>query len=128
MATGDIRILKENGGGTYDETTLAGQVTQTHLADQYKARVAMSAVDVDWSAGYVFTKTIATNSTFTFSNLHVGVKVLEVTGNYTLALPSWVNIISGTYDGTADNLIQVVCTNAASGSEKGWAVISQEET
>jgi len=90
--------------------------------------VAMSAVDVDWSAGYVFTKTIATNSTFTFSNLHVGVKVLEVTGNYTLALPSWVNIISGTYDGTADNLIQVVCTNAASGSEKGWAVISQEET
>ena len=31
------------------------------------------------------------------------------------------------YD-AADNLIQVVCTNAASGSEKGWAVISQEET
>ena len=96
------------------------------LAVRYKSRVAMAALNVDFSTGQVFTKTLTANSTLTFSNLHVGVKDLEITGNYSLALPTYVKIISGEYDGSVANLIQIVITNAASGSESGWCTISQE--
>ena len=103
-------------------------VTTAKLHAQYKSRVAIAALNVDFSLGQVFYKTLATNSTLTFSNLHVGVKDIEVSGNYTLVLPTWLKIASGEYDGTVSNLIQVVITNATGGSESGWCSISQEVT
>ena len=51
------------------------------------------------------------------------VKDLVITGNFTLTLPSSVKVISGTYDGTVSNLIQIVATN---GATEQWASISQE--
>jgi len=60
----------------------------------------------------------------TFSNVSTGmVKDLVITGNFTLTLPSSVKVISGTYDGTVSNLIQIVATN---GATEQWASISQE--
>lgn len=127
MASGDIKILKENAGGTYDETTLADNVKHAHLAGELKFRVAVSAADIDWSAGGVFTKTLSGNTTFTFSNLQLNrIITLVVSGNYTLTLPSSCKRISGTYSGSGSNYIQFHCTNAASGSEEVWYVISQE--
>lgn len=129
MATGDIKIVKENSGGTYDETTLTDNVGYTHLNSTLKDRVAVSASEIDWSAGGVFTKTISGNTTFTFSNLQLNkVITLVISGNYTITLPTYCNKISGTYSGSATNYIQLHCTNATSSSEEVWYTISQEAT
>ncbi len=105
-------------------TPTDNSVDTSKLAARYKSIIGMTGVDVDWSAGQVFTKTLSANSTLTFSNLHVGVKDLEITGSYTLALPSGFKLISGEYDGSVLNFIQIVCTDPA--TPKGWVVISQE--
>jgi len=105
-------------------TPTDNSVTTGKLAVAYKSIVAMAALNVDWSTGQVFTKTLTANSTLTFSNLHIGVKDLEITGNYTLGLPTGFKIITGTYDGTVANLIQVICTNTT--TPTGWVTISQE--
>ena len=73
--------------------------------------VSITASDVDFSAGQVFTKTLTTSTTLTFSNFNVGeTKDLVISGDYALNLPAECNIVYGVYDGTVDNLIQVVCT------------------
>jgi len=51
------------------------------------------------------------------------VKDLVITGNFPLQLPVSVKTITGTYDGTVSNLIQIVSTN---GATEQWASISQE--
>ena len=51
------------------------------------------------------------------------VKDLVITGDFTLTLPASVKVISGTYDGTVSNLIQIASTN---GSTEQWATISQQ--
>lgn len=94
----------------------------------YTTRVAMAALDVNFTSGQVFSKTLTANSTLTFSNLHIGVKDLEITGDYILAFPIWLEIISGEYDGTVLNLIQVKITNNQSGSESGWATITPKSS
>lgn len=104
-------------------TPTDNSVTYAKVAAEYKGRIAMPALNVDWAAGQVFTKTITANSTITFSNLRIGVKDLEITGNYTLGLPGYVEIMDGEYDGTVLNLIQVIITNANPLSEKGYAYI-----
>ena len=122
MAQHDLKIMQEGSGGSFEEIT---KILPVHLAASFSSIVAMPALDVDWSTGQVFTKTLTANSTLTFSNLHLGVKDLEITGNYTLALPAGFRIISGTYDGTVANLIQLVCTSTS--TPAGWVVISQEQ-
>jgi hypothetical protein len=86
--------------------------------------VDITASDVDFSAGQVFTKTLSSNTSLTFSNASVGeTKDLILTGNFTLTLPAEASIIYGTYDGTVSNFIQVVCTQT--GPAQYWVTISQ---
>ena len=103
-------------------------VTHTKLSNSLKAISAVSASDIDWSAASIFTKTITTGTTLTFSNLQLNkVITLIISGNYTLALPGYCKRISGSYSGSAsNNYIQFHCTNDASGSEQVWYTISQE--
>jgi len=85
---------------------------------------AGATVDIDFDAAQVFTKTLTADDTLTFSNVSTGmVKDLVITGDFTLTLPASVKVISGTYDGTVSNLIQIVATN---GATEQWASISQE--
>jgi hypothetical protein len=100
------------------------KITSSVLADEFNTISAMSADDVDFSLAQVFTKTLAANTTLTFSNVSTGmVKDLVITGDFTLTLPASVKTITGTYDGTVANLIQIVSTN---GATEQWASISQE--
>jgi len=111
--------LYGGAGGVADDA-----VTYAKLGDEFTTASAMSADDVDFSSAQVFTKTLAANTTLTFSNVSTGmVKDLVITGNFTLTLPASVKTISGTYDGTVANLIQIVSTN---GATEQWASISQE--
>ena len=99
-------------------------ISYAKMAAEFTTASTISASDVDFSSAAVFTKTLSANTTLTFSNVSTGmVKDLVITGNYTLALPASVKTITGTYDGTVSNLIQIVSTN---GSTEQWATISQE--
>lgn len=100
------------------------KITSNVLADEFTTVSAMSADDVDFTSAQVFTKTLTGATTLTFSNVSTGmVKDLVITGDFTLTLPASVKVISGTYDGTVSNLIQIVATN---GATEQWASISQE--
>jgi hypothetical protein len=99
-------------------------ISYAKLATEFTTAATLSASDVDFSTAQVFTKTLTANDTLTFSNVSTGmVKDLVITGNFTLTLPASVKVISGTYDGTVSNLIQIVSTN---GATEQWASISQE--
>lgn len=99
-------------------------VTYDKLGTEFTTASVISASDVDFSSAAVFTKTLSANTTLTFSNVQTGmVKDLVITGNFTLALPASVKTITGTYDGTVSNLIQIVSTN---GSTEQWATISKQ--
>ena len=99
-------------------------INYSKLGAEYTTSAAISASDVDWSSAAVHTKTLSANTTLTFSNVSTGMTVdLVISGNYTLTLPASVKEITGTYDGTVANLIQIVSTN---GSTEQWATISKE--
>ena len=99
-------------------------ISYAKLGAEFTTAAAISASDVDWSTAAVHTKTLSANTTLTFSNVSTGMVVdLVSTGNFTLTLPASVKEITGTYDGTVSNLIQVVSTN---GNTEQWATISQE--
>lgn len=109
--TGAVRI-KDDG------------VTYAKMGTEFTTAAVISASDVDFSSAAVFTKTLTAATTLTFSSVSTGmVKDLVITGDYTLTLPASVKTITGTYDGTVSNLIQIVSTN---GSTEQWATISQE--
>lgn len=85
--------------------------------------VEITGTDVDFSTGQVFTKTLGGATTFTFSNFAIGeVKDLVISGG-SLTLPAAVNIVTGAYDGTQTNLIQVLCTSSS--PAQFWATINQ---
>lgn len=100
-------------------------VTTAKLVNSMKAVVAMTGLDVDFSAGLIFTKNLSANSTLTFSNLQVGVRHLVITANgYALAAPTWINItnppaaLKNTYS------VVLTITKATAGSESGIAVLN----
>ena len=124
------RVLGATSAGAVSEVQVATDmiaddaVSYAKLGAEFTTSATISASDVDWSAAAVHTKTLSANTTLTFSNVSTGMVVdLVITGNYTLTLPTSVKEITGTYDGTVSNLIQVVSTN---GSTEQWATISQE--
>tara|TARA_Y100000004_G_scaffold132187_1_gene149212 strand:+ start:169 stop:609 length:441 start_codon:yes stop_codon:yes gene_type:complete len=112
-----------------DSNVTAGKIADdaisyAKLGAEFTTAAALSGTAVDWATAAVFTKTLSANTTLTFSNVSTGMVVdLVITGNYTLTLPASVKEITGTYDGTVSNLIQIVSTN---GSTEQWATISQE--
>ena len=128
---GDVNSVDGSGGLEVDTTTgdvtvsiSDDGVTYAKMGAEFTTAAVISASDVDFSSAAVFTKTLSADTTLTFSNVSTGmVKDLVITGDFTLTLPASVKTITGTYDGTVSNLIQIVSTN---GSTEQWATISQE--
>lgn len=81
-------------------------------------RISWTTTDINWDDERIRDKTLTGAETWTFSNLTSG-KVISVyvTGDYSITLPSYVTVISGTYDGTTTNLIVLHCIDDTSGSE-----------
>lgn len=111
-----------DGAGVADDS-----ITYSKLAEEFTTIDPLTAgatVDIDFSNAQVYTLTITEATALTFSNVSTGmVKDIIVTGDFALTLPTSLKEISGTYDGTVSNLIQVVSTN---GATEQWATISQE--
>lgn len=148
--TGTSGILRKNGVGNWNlDTTVyeprlddsAGfgipvlygtSRLKTDIVDfldyfRLSRKNSISALDIDWSSGAIFTKTLSANSTFTFSNLMLNKTItLVLSGNYTVTLPAYCKRISGTYDGSTANYIQLHCTDEQSGTEEVWFTISKQ--
>jgi hypothetical protein len=79
---------------------------------------------LDFGANQVFTKTMSGDTTFTYSNVNIGmVKDFILTGSHTPTFPSGTKTVAGTYDGSASNLIQILAV--ASGDY--WMSISKAQ-
>ncbi len=91
----------------------ASSVGIAELKAELKAESAISAVDVVWTDGVHFTKTLTVNTTLTFSGFTVGKTItLEIDGNFTLTLPSGVEGDLSGFDGAKTNIIQLYCVDA----------------
>jgi len=113
--------------GAIDTVHIADdQITYAKLADEFTEIQALTGNVIDWDEATVFTKTVTATETFSFSNAKTGMVIdLVLTGGAGVTLPTSVKEITGTYDGTVSNLIQIVSTN---GNTEQWATISQEAT
>ena len=109
-----------------DATVSAGALTIANdavefamLENRYTALSALgtgSTFALDFSAATTFTATANANATFTFSNAKQGQVIdLILTGNYTITFSqtngTFNKVGSTDYDGTANNLVQIVCTD-----------------
>jgi len=130
QTTGAVTVTNSSPNATHTgevtgatALTIANDViTYAKLAAEFTTSAAL-ATDVDFSTAQVFTKTLSGDTTLTFSNTAIGmVKDLVITGDHALTLPAG-STVSGTYNGTVSNLIQVVVTGAA----EYWFSISQAQ-
>ena len=123
LAAAIINITDTNG-------VLTATEVESALAEIAENRtVAMAALDIDWSTGEHFTKSISSNSVFTISNPVKGrVACLELTvsNTPTITLPTGSTVIAGSYDDTVVNYIWFYCSNASSPAFQ--VTISQEQT
>lgn len=100
-------------------------VTFAKLEDRYSELSALgsgTSFALDFSTACTFTATASAAATFTFSNAVQGQVIdLIVTGNYALTFAetgsTFNRVGSTTYDGSATNLIQIVCTDDTSGAK-----------
>tara|TARA_R110000787_G_scaffold100144_2_gene205008 strand:- start:201 stop:929 length:729 start_codon:yes stop_codon:yes gene_type:complete len=102
-------------------------ISYAKLGAEFTTVEAMPALELDFADAQVFTKTISGTSAFTFVNQDVGMVkdlVLQGGGAETLTWPTGTKIITGTYDGSVLNLIQIVVVGAAS----YWVTISKPAT
>ncbi|MBK9496967.1 MAG: hypothetical protein IPO08_21150 [Xanthomonadales bacterium] len=88
--------------GVFTTDNSTSTLTNKTLTSPAYTEVAIAALDIDWSAGSTFTKTLSANSTFTFSNLANGktitVALTNTASNYTVNWPtvSWPGSVAPT--------------------------------
>ena len=123
--TATAPIVRDSATGAVTISLADDGITYAKLGTEFTTSAAVSALAIDFSSAQVFTKTISADSTFTFTNVGIGmVKDLILTGNYVPTFPSGSKIVAGTYDGTVSNLIQIVVV--ASGDY--WLSISKAQS
>ena len=98
-------------------------ITHAKLGAEFTTTGAITTA-LDFGANQVFTKTMSGDTTFTYSNVGIGmVKDFILTGSHTPTFPSGTKTVAGTYDGSVSNLIQIVAI--ASGDY--WMSISKAQ-
>jgi hypothetical protein len=113
-----MAITKVTSGVLSDDS-----VSYDKLGIEFTASSALTGTAINWDIAQVFTKSLSGPTTFTYSNDEIGmVKDLVLIGDYAITWPTGTKIITGTYDGSVHNLIQVVKTAAG----QYWLSISKE--
>ena len=114
-------LYNASGGIADDSVTYAKLGTEFTTSYTLPVPGAGLPMNVDFSSAQVFTTTLSADTTISFSNQAIGmVKDLVITGDFVLTLPAG-STVSGAYDGTVENLIQIVATS----SGQFWYSISQ---
>tara|TARA_R110000744_G_scaffold92179_1_gene178657 strand:+ start:26812 stop:27315 length:504 start_codon:yes stop_codon:yes gene_type:complete len=122
--TATAPIVRDSPDGNVTISLADDGITYAKLGTEFKTSAAVAALAVDFSSAQVFTKTITADSTFTFTNVGIGmVKDLILTGDFVPTFPAGSKIVAGTYDGTVSNLIQIV----VAGSGDYWLSISKAQ-
>ncbi len=122
--TATAPIVRDSPDGSVTISLADDGITYAKLGTEFKTSAAVAALAVDFSSAQVFTKTITADSTFTFTNVGIGmVKDLILTGDFVPTFPAGSKIVAGTYDGTVSNLIQIV----VAGSGDYWLSISKAQ-
>ena len=112
--------------GSVDTVHIADDnITFAKLENRYTALSALgsgTSFSLDFSAAASFTATATGAATFTFSNAVQGQVIdLTLTGNYAITFSetgsTFNKVAEVDYDGTANNLIQIVCTDDSAGSK-----------
>ncbi len=107
------------------DTIYTDNVYYNTLGYDLKDRNILSGNTIDWSLGSIWTKTLTTGTTLTFSNLQENKQItLIITGEYSLTFPGITNIMNGVYDGSVSNFIQLYCVNSS--AQEVWCSINQE--
>lgn len=123
--TATAPIVRDSPDGNVTISLADDGITYAKLGTEFTTSAAVSALAVDFATAQVFTKTISADSTFTFTNVGIGmVKDLILTGDYVPTFPSGSKIVAGTYDGTVSNLIQIV----VAGTGDYWVSISKAQS
>jgi len=98
-------------------------ITYAKLGVEFTTTGAITTA-LNFAANQVFTKTMTADTTFTYSNVDIGmVKDFILTGAFVPTFPSGTKTVAGTYDGSVSNLIQIVAI--ASGDY--WMSISKAQ-
>ena len=122
--TATAPIVRDSPDGNVTISLADDGITYAKLGTEFTTSAAVAALAIDFSSAQVFTKTITADSTFTFTNVGVGmVKDLILTGDFVPTFPAGSKIVAGTYDGTVSNLIQIV----VAGSGDYWLSISKAQ-
>ena len=109
---------------TDDEGTSWNVFLDVELSS-YIDKNAIAASEIDWLNGGIFTKTLSADTTFTFANVQLNkVLTLILDGDYTITWPENCNKLSGDYDGSVANYIQLHCTGDGD-TLQFWRTISQ---
>lgn len=103
----------------------ADGIDHSHLSASYTALSALgtgSSFAIDFDAAATFTATANANATLTMSNAQQGQVVdIIISGNFSITLAetgSTFNKVGTTnYDGTTDNVIQIICTDDSAGAK-----------
>lgn len=98
-------------------TSDADSITIKNVTESSKP---VSALEINWSAGFVFHKTVAVNSSFTFSNVEDGKVISLIINNngastITITLPSPIQAVSKTFTILAGK--STVCTFVSADSK-----------
>lgn len=127
---GDVGSIIAGSGIAVDQAT--GDVTVSVAADgidyaklgaEFTTSAAVTTA-LDFGSAQVFTKTMTADTTFTYSNVGIGmVKDFILTGAFVPTFPAGTKTIAGTYDGSVSNLIQIIAV--ASGDY--WMSISKAQ-
>ena len=98
-------------------------ITHAKLGAEFTTTGAVTTA-LNFTANQVFTKEMLSDTTFTYSNVGIGmVKDFILTGSFVPTFPSGTKTVAGTYDGSVSNLIQIVAI--ASGDY--WMSISKAQ-
>ena len=127
---GDVGSIIAGSGIAVDQAT--GDVTVSVAADgidyaklgaEFTTSAAVTTA-LDFGSAQVFTKTMTADTTFTYSNVGIGmVKDFILTGAFVPTFPAGTKTVAGTYDGSVSNLIQIIAV--ASGDY--WMSISKAQ-
>lgn len=132
--TGDpLRTAFNKANQNYDEIYADDFVVTVRIADdaieysklgvEFTTSAAVTT-DLNFDTAQIFTKTMTGDTTFTYSNVKVGmVKDFILTGAFVPTFPAGTKTIAGTYDGSVSNLIQIIAV--ASGDY--WMSISKAQ-
>ena len=112
IGDGEVSTSKIAAGGVNTSRLAAEAVTPAKTAPA--SRGPVPAFDIDFANSEIITKALVANSTFTISNPKNGHVVdLELTGPWTLTLPSAIKVMKGEYDGNKTNHVFIMCVEAA---------------